>query len=180
MRLLAAIGVLAILAALAGAALAFGGYVSVAARGEDPAWLQWALVKARTASIERHATDGPPAGWNEAGKVHEGARSFVTRGCVQCHGAPGMEWSKFSEGLNPGPPDLKEVAGGLSPSAIFWVVKNGIRMTGMPSFGEAGVPDDEIWRIAAFVKAFPTVSEADMKTWAAGPTDTAPNAQANP
>jgi mono/diheme cytochrome c family protein len=165
---------------IAGVAIAFGGYLSVAARGEDPSGLHWFLVKARSASIERHATDTPPAGWNDAGKIQDGARSFVSRGCVQCHGGPGVEWAKFSEGLNPGPPDLKEEAGGLSPSAVFWVVKNGIRMTGMPSFGEAGVPDDEIWNIAAFVKAIPTVSEADMKTWTAGPASSAPGTQPNP
>ena len=40
-------------------------------------------------------------------------------------------------------------------------------MTGMPSFELAGVKDDEIWSIAAFVKQLPTVSEADYKNWTA-------------
>ena len=50
----------------------------------------------------------------------------------------GVKWLKFSEGLHPDPPDLKEVAGGLS-AELFWVIKNGINMTGMPSFAQAGV-----------------------------------------
>ena len=50
---------------------------------------------------------------------------------------------------------------------IFWAVKNGIRMTGMPSFGKAGVNDNEIWQIVAFIKALPKVSEADYKAWTA-------------
>ena len=50
---------------------------------------------------------------------------------------------------------------------LFWVIKNGINMTGMPSFAQAGVQDDEIWSIAAFVKKLPSVSDADYKTWTA-------------
>ena len=56
----------------------------------------------------------------------------------------------------------------MRPQAVFWVVKHGIRMTGMPSFAAAGVPDEEIWSIAAFVKAIPKVSEADFKSWIGG------------
>ena len=40
-------------------------------------------------------------------------------------------------------------------------------MTGMPSFGKAGVADNEIWQIVSFVKALPKVSEADYKSWTA-------------
>jgi hypothetical protein len=47
------------------------------------------------------------------------------------------------------------------------VVKNGINMTGMPSFAVAGVKDDEIWSIAAFLKKLPGVSDADYKAWTA-------------
>ena len=55
--------------------------------------------------------------------------------------------------------------GGLEPRELFWVVKNGIKMTGMPSFGATGVPDPEIWQIVAFLKKLPTVSDADFKAW---------------
>jgi hypothetical protein len=50
------------------------------------------------------------------------------------------------------------------------VVKNGIRMTGMPSFGKAGAPDNEVWQIVAFVKKLESVSEADYKSWTASPS----------
>ena len=60
-----------------------------------------------------------------------------------------------------------EVAPGLEAREIFWVIKNGINMTGMPSFVPIGVPDQEIWSIAAFLKKLPTVSDQDYKTWTA-------------
>ena len=57
--------------------------------------------------------------------------------------------------------------GDLQPRELFWVVKNGIKMTGMPSFGAIGVPDPEIWSIVAFLKKLPIVSDADFKAWSA-------------
>ena len=101
------------------------------------------------------------------GSALEDRAAFLGRGCVNCHGGPGIKWAKFSEGLNPGPPDLKDVVGALSAPELFWVVKNGINMTGMPSFGATGVPDQEIWSIAAFLKRLPGVSDSDFKTWTA-------------
>ena len=99
--------------------------------------------------------------------VQAGARAFAARGCVNCHGGPGVKWAKFSEGLNPGPPDLKVVVGGLEAPELFWEVKNGIDMTGMPSFGQIRVPDQEIWSIAAFLKKLPGLSDQDYKSWTA-------------
>jgi len=167
MRLLATIGALAIIFGIGSAVFFFGGYYSVAGTEEDPAAVTWALTKVRVASINRHATDNPPASFDDNNMVQAGAKAYASNGCANCHGAPGVMWLKYSEGLHPDPPDLKKVAGDLSPSQLFWIIKNGINMTGMPSFELAGVKDDEIWSIAAFVKKLPTVSEADYKSWTA-------------
>jgi hypothetical protein len=56
-----------------------------------------------------------------------------------------------------------------TPSQLFWVVKNGINMTGMPSFALAGAKDDEIWSAVAFLKKLPSIKEADYKVWTAPP-----------
>jgi len=167
MRILALIGALAIIVGIGAAVGFFGGFYSVAGTQEDPAVVHWALVQVRTASINRHAHDAPPANFNSAGMVEAGARAFAAAGCVNCHGGPGVGWAKFSEGLRPDPPDLKDVVNDRTAAQLFWVVKNGINMTGMPSFANAGVKDEDIWAIAAFLKKLPTVSEADYKTWAA-------------
>ena len=167
MRVLSAIGVLAIAISIAAAVFFFGGYYTVAGTMEDPAAVTWALTRVRTASINRHATDKPPASFNDAATVQAGAKAYAALGCENCHGAPGVKWQKFSEGLHPDPPDLKDVAGELSPAQLFWVIKHGINMTGMPSFEQAGARDDQIWAVAAFVKKLPDVSEADYKAWTA-------------
>jgi len=172
MKFLALIGLLAILGAIGAAVYFFGGYYSVAGTAEDPAIVKWALMKVRTQSIKRHAVDKPPTPIDDPELVKAGARAFHERGCENCHGGPGVNWAKFSEGLRPDPPDLKELANERDPEHLFWVIKNGINMTGMPSFGMIEVPDNEIWSIAAFVKKLPTVSEADYKAWSAPPVIT--------
>jgi len=167
MRILAAIGVLAIIGAVIAGAFFFGGFYSVAGTAEDPAIVKWAMIQVRTASIDRHAKDTPPASLADPASVQAGAREFLEHGCANCHGGPGVTWAKFSEGLHPDPPDLKDVVKDRTPQQLFWVIKNGINMTGMPSFALAGAKDDDLWKIVAFLKQLPSVSEADFKSWTA-------------
>jgi len=165
MRLLAVIGALAIILAICAGIYFFGGYYSVSAAEADPPPVKWMLQQVRTASIEKHAIFTPPKPIDDPALVKAGARAFAQRGCANCHGGPGVGWAKFSEGLRPDPPDLKDAAKALTAPQIFWVVKNGINMTGMPSFGAIKASDDEIWSIAAFVKQIGSVSPEDYKAW---------------
>ena len=71
--------------------------------------------------------------------------------CVQCHGAPGVEPSATGKGLYPRPPLFPEE--GLyeyTLEEIFWVTKNGVKMTGMPAYGPTH-DDETIWAIAVFL-----------------------------
>jgi mono/diheme cytochrome c family protein len=169
MRILAMIGALAIIVGVGVAIFFFGGFYSVAGTAEDPAIVRWALIQIRTASINRYAHDQPPATINDPATTQAGAKAFAAHGCANCHGAPGVNWAKYSEGLHPDPPDLKEIVDHRSPSQLFWVVKNGVNMTGMPSFALAGAKDEEIWSIVAFLKKLPSVSDTDYKAWTAAP-----------
>jgi len=169
MRILAVIGALAIVVCIGAAAFFFGGFYSVGATAEDPTAVNWALTQVRNASINRYALDQPPASINDPATVQAGAKAFAAHGCTTCHGGPGVSWLKLSEGLYPDPPDLKKIVDQRSSAQLFWIVKNGINMTGMPSFALAGAKDEEIWQIVAFLKKLPTVSEADYKSWTAAP-----------
>ena len=165
--LLAFIGLVAILCAIAAAIFFLGGFYNVAGSAAEPDIVKRLLAAVRQASVGRHATGTAPASFIDAATVQAGARAFSQRGCVDCHGGPGADYDKFAEGMHPEPPDLKDIANEISPAELFWVIKNGIYMTGMPSFGAIEVPDQEIWSIAAFVKKLPSVSEEDYKAWTA-------------
>ena len=167
MKLLATIGFLAIVAGLGAAGFFLGGYYNVSGVDPDNSAVTWALTRVRNASIEKHAPATAPVKVDDAAVIEAGGKAFANRGCATCHGAPGGDWAEFSEGLRPDAADLHEVAKGRSVGQIFWVIKNGINMTGMPSFARVNVPDDEIWRIAAFVKKFNDVTPETYKKWTA-------------
>ena len=169
LKFLALIGLLGILGAIGAVVFFCGGFYNVAAIAEEPAMVNWALVQVRQASIARHATETPSVSLADAAVIQAGARAYSDLGCVNCHGAPGLEWAKFSEGLHPDPPDLKKIVEERQPRELFWVVKNGIKMTGMPSFGATGMADDEVWKIVAFLKKLPTVTAEEYKAWTATP-----------
>jgi hypothetical protein len=129
MRALALVGIFAILAALVAGFFFFGGFYSVAANKPDPRIVSWSLEKFRSASIARSAHSAAPANLDDAGMVQAGARAYSQRGCSCCHGAPGVKSPNFYKGMNPEPPDLKDVVSS-EPAELFWVIKNGVKMTG--------------------------------------------------
>lgn len=178
MRLLALIGALAILATIAVGAYLFGGYYSVAANA--PGYIDLVLIRIRDASIAHYASGTPPMSLDDPETIQAGARKFAEAGCATCHGGPGVQRAAYAKGaMNPGPPGLGTMSK-LLPAEIFWVVKNGIHMTAMPSFGKAGIADNDIWRIVAFLRKAPTISPADYKAWTAPPAPPAQEATPAP
>jgi mono/diheme cytochrome c family protein len=170
MRFLALIGALAIIGAIAAAIYFFGGFYSVAENVDNPAVVDWALEHVRGASVVANATETPPANLGDPTTVQAGARVYSTIGCVNCHGGPpDANWAKWSEGLKPVPADLKVMAKERTAPQLFWVIKNGLKFTGMPSFGLAGASDEDIWKVVAFIKALPSTTDQDYKTWTAAP-----------
>ena len=88
--------------------------------------------------------------------------------CLDCHGAPGVEESEFGQGLNPPAPDLTLPAvQRMRDGELFWVVSNGIRMTGMPAFSPTH-KEQEIWKIVAFVRHLPEVTKEEQEILKAG------------
>ena len=88
--------------------------------------------------------------------------------CIDCHGAPGVEESEFGQGLNPPAPDLTLPAvQRMRDGELFWVVSNGIRMTGMPAFSPTH-KQEEIWKIVAFVRHLPEITKEEQQLLKAG------------
>jgi mono/diheme cytochrome c family protein len=147
--------VLAVLAVvvLGGIAFMFSGLYDVSASNPDKGLIRWALVTTQRHSVHRGiaALKGKVQVPNleDAKRIQTGLMHYHAM-CTTCHGAPGVNISEIGQGLSPDPPELSDV-GRDEPEETFWIVKNGIKMTGMPSFGVTHT-DDEIWNIVAFVR----------------------------
>lgn len=146
-------------ASILGLIVIYTGMFNVATAWEDPAPLRWALVttrensiKSRASSIETPATKGEQ-------QIDSGFRSYREM-CAMCHTPPGGIDSPVTKGLNPVPPDLAISAEHMSAAELFWAIKYGIRMTGMPAWGPTH-KDNEMWDIVAFVKNLPGMSKDD-------------------
>lgn len=145
-------------AAVALAVVALGGWVDVAATSPSSPWVDRFLHATRENAVARatRAIEVPPL--DGAERVERGLAAYH-RLCAGCHGAPGVEPADAARGLNPLAPDL---AGSPEndPARLFWITKNGIRMTGMPAFGPTHA-DEEIWDLVAAVTALgATTAEA--------------------
>ncbi len=84
--------------------------------------------------------------------------------CVLCHGAPGVEPADIGKGLNPAAPELSRPdTQEMTDGQLFWVIKNGIRMSGMAAFG-ASHSEQDIWKLVAFIRHLPKLTAGERKT----------------
>ena len=157
--LLASLALMLVLLAVGGLAFLYSGRYDVAATAPDWPVTRWALETVRTRSIETHAAGIPvPPGLDDPAKLLIGTEHFAAH-CAVCHGAPGVPKGDIAHGLNPQPPDLTHASDHYTPSELFWILKHGIKMTGMPSWGDHS--DDELWATVAFLEKLPGMSEQD-------------------
>lgn len=82
--------------------------------------------------------------------------------CAYCHGAPGEESTEWSRGMRPEPPHLTEAASEWTEQELHWIIANGIKMSGMPAFGEHH-DAKEIIALTAFVGEMPGLSAEDYQ-----------------
>ena len=117
------------------------------------------MEPARLRSIKAHAAGiTVPPGLDDPANIQTGVEHFAAH-CAVCHGAPGVPKGDIARGLYPPPADLPEAARLYSPAELFWIVKHGIKMTGMPAWSDHS--DAELWATVAFLEKLPGMSEQD-------------------
>jgi mono/diheme cytochrome c family protein len=135
----------------------WSGVYDVAA--DKPHWkiVDWFLeeVRERSIAVRSENISPPPPGAVQQNLI-EGASTYYYGTCILCHGAQGRPPEKFSRGLNPVPPDFASPEWDRPEDMeMFWIIKNGIKMTAMPSFGKEVFKDDQIWAMVDFLKHLP-------------------------
>ena len=81
--------------------------------------------------------------------------------CAICHRAPDIERGDLTKGLYPRPPGPPDATCSYTPAALFWIVKHGIKMTGMPSWADHS--DGELWATVAFIEKLPGMANQDYE-----------------
>lgn len=154
MRILIGLALLLAIAVATVAGVIYGGLIDVAATASEPGPLRWLLETTRERSISRRAEGVRVPDLSGDALVAAGASAFDDM-CAGCHGVPGQAPFVAAEDMNPPPPHLdREEASELGAAERFWVIKHGIRMTGMPAWGRTR-SDEEIWSLVAFLGLLP-------------------------
>jgi mono/diheme cytochrome c family protein len=92
-----------------------------------------------------------PADLADPARIRQGAGNYDAM-CTGCHLAPGAEETELSRGLYPKPPKLSRQT--VDPARAFWVIKHGIKASGMPAWGKS-MEDEYIWGMVAFLQELP-------------------------
>jgi mono/diheme cytochrome c family protein len=155
----------AIAALLAGIAVwlvvAYTGIYNVAASDPHTDPIRWTFDTTMHRSVASRADDADiQLPENPSRELLTSGGRYYAETCVHCHGAPGREPAEWSRGMRPEPPHLVEAAAEWHAQEIYWIVENGIKMTGMPAFGPHH-SRDELVALTAFVAALPGLTAED-------------------
>lgn len=144
-----------------GAVAVYTGMFDVAADTPHSPFVYRMIEVARDQSIKRHARDlTVPVNLADTERIRRGAGNYAAM-CVSCHLAPGKADSEIRMGLYPKPPDLarpEEEAVADMAAHHFWVIKHGIKASGMAAWSRGGIEDEAIWDMVAFIQKMPSLS----------------------
>ncbi len=142
-------------AAMCGAGVFWLGLINVGASTGHWALTDWLLHTAMRRSVQFRADTLPPEDFASEAMIRRGAAHFET-GCAPCHGSPGAPRGAVVRAMTPEPPDLLDQVDQWTAADLFWIVKHGVKFTGMPAWPAPG-RDDEVWSMVAFLKFMPSL-----------------------
>jgi mono/diheme cytochrome c family protein len=116
-------------------------------------------------SVKRHAASIAAPQRFTGEQVLAGFCTYETH-CVACHGAAGIAREQWVSGLEPQPPWLLDATEKWTPAQLFWIAKNGIKMTGMPSWRDS-LSDAQIWEVVAWIEASRRLPPRTYARWRA-------------
>ena len=119
------------------------------------------LQTLRERSITVRADKLRPPNLKDPARIRQGAGNYNAM-CTGCHLSPDMAATELSSGLYPSPPNLSKADAG-DPAHHFWVIKHGIKASGMPAWGKS-MNDEYIWNMVAFLQELPKLDAEQYKT----------------
>lgn len=176
---------LGLTAALTAAVVVYAGIYDISATRQHLQITHSLMETAMRQSVRRQARgiDEPPLA--DPQMVRRGA-ALYHHNCVQCHGAPGVAQSAIGLSMQPLPGPLVDAKQHWRPRELYWVVRHGIKMTGMPAW-QYRLADEELWELVAFMQQLPQLSAPRYAQWtqsapapAGGQRSPAPQAQPAP
>jgi mono/diheme cytochrome c family protein len=176
--------------AVLGLAVVYSGVYDVRATDQHIRPVHWLLDTGMRQAVRARASRIQPPMLDDPALARRG-QALYRDSCAKCHGAPGVAPDPFALGLTPQPNNLAQTALQWTPSELFWVTRNGLKMTAMPAW-EFRYPEADLWAIVAFIRQLPGLTaaqyaaldlarqEGSAPAWGAAPTAKTGDAKRGP
>ena len=138
----------------------YSGVFNVAADDPHTKPFYWLMETVRERSIAVRARDLAVPPLKDPAMIIAGGADFNEM-CTGCHLKPGVEDSELASAMYPRPPSLAKSTRD-NPAETFWIIKHGLKMSGMPAWG-ATHDDDRIWAMVAFLLQLPRLTPAQYQ-----------------
>jgi cytochrome c553 len=146
---------------VAGLAFIWIGLFNVAASSGHWPITAWLLHLAMQRSVAFRAGEEDIPQLNDPALIRRGAGHYE-QSCAVCHGDPARPQNPAFLAMVPPPPPLSPLIEEWDPEELFWIVKHGVKFTGMPAW-PAAERDDEVWAVTAFLLQLPELSRRDYR-----------------
>ncbi len=152
----ATLATLSVLAAALGAVIMYSGAYNISATRQHFQFVHTLLEQAMHYSVRSHARDvvAPPMDIDT--QALRGAGLYRDN-CVVCHGAPGVAQGDIGQSMQPIPGPLSDAARRWRPNEMYWIIRHGIKMSGMPAW-EYHLAEQDMWALVAFLVEMPRLS----------------------
>lgn len=132
------------------------------ARAQPSAFETMAAQTARALALPSNAREkrNPVANSNEA---LADARAHWADHCALCHANNGSGQIEMGQRMYPPPPDMrKERTQRMTDGELFYIIENGIRLTGMPAWGGSEAGEQDSWKLVHFIRHLPAMSASEI------------------
>ena len=136
------------------------------ARDEPSSVEAWAAGRLRRMAVPRAAREARNP-LKESPEILSGAMEHFADHCAICHANDGSGNTLIGKGLYPKPPDMRHAeTQNLTDGELYYIIENGVRLTGMPAFGDesAGTGDEESWALVTFIRHLPQITVEEVAT----------------
>ncbi|MGH8496551.1 MAG: c-type cytochrome [Gammaproteobacteria bacterium] len=144
----------------------WSGIVNIGASTGHWPGMGWFLQFAMRQAVETHARGIDVPALDDPGMVLRGAAHYAT-GCAPCHGEPGNPRTPIVRHMTPPVTFLPPIVEEWKPNELYWMVRHGLKYTGMPGWVAPERPD-EVWSVVAFLLRLPELDEQTYKQLAYG------------
>ncbi|GAC1659893.1 MAG: hypothetical protein NVS9B15_23470 [Acidobacteriaceae bacterium] len=133
------------------------------ARAQPSPMEEWTARAARNLAVPADAkTLRNPVQYSD--EVLDAARAHWADHCSFCHSNDGSGDSEIGRNLYPKAPDMRSSrTQSLSDGELYYTIKNGVRLTGMPAWGEPGDRDEDSWKLVYFIRHLPKMTPQEME-----------------